>query len=301
MLTRRKLLMGAAIAPAFSMIAKPVLSEITLGSARVTTLSDGNLTLPKSMFFDALPQDELAVVLQDFDLAGAQLMPECNLALYQDDAHKVLFDVGSGPDFMPDAGKLQASLDALGLSNADITHVVFTHCHPDHLWGLFDDFDEPMFSQATYMMGRVEWDYWWDPETVNTIDEGRTVFAVGAKRRLEALEDQITLFEDGAEILPGIAAFMTPGHTPGHMSFELRQGSQSAMILGDAIGNHHISFRKPSWFSPSDQDQERAVRSRQLLFDRLVNEQMQVVGFHLPNGGLGHAQKHQDGYKFVQA
>ncbi|HAG26537.1 MAG TPA: hypothetical protein DCK86_06875 [Rhodobacter sp.] len=158
-----------------------------------------------------------------------------------------------------------------------------------------------MFSQATYMMGRVEWDYWWDPETVNTIDEGRTVFAVGAKRRLEALEDQITLFEDGAEILPGIAAFMTPGHTPGHMSFELRQGSQSAMILGDAIGNHHISFRKPSWFSPSDQDQERAVRSRQLLFDRLVNEQMQVVGFHLPNGGLGHAQKHQDGYKFVQA
>ena len=62
MLTRRKLLMGAALAPAFSMIAKPVLSEITLGSARVTTLSDGNLTLPKSMFFDALPQDELAVV-----------------------------------------------------------------------------------------------------------------------------------------------------------------------------------------------------------------------------------------------
>ncbi|WP_254684965.1 hypothetical protein [Tateyamaria omphalii] len=29
----------------------------------------------------------------------------------------------------------------------DITHVVFTHVHPDHIRGLFNDFDEPLFCQ----------------------------------------------------------------------------------------------------------------------------------------------------------
>lgn len=298
-LTRRSLLQHAGALSLVAGIPQMARSELSLGAATLTTVSDGSLILPGSFIFQTMPQNDLTPILAEFGLSNEQLTPECNLALYRDGTRTVLFDVGSGPDFMPSAGAIVDSLNAIGLTPEDITHVVFTHAHPDHIWGLLDDFDEPLFYEATYMMGRVEWNYWWNPETVNTIGEARAAFAVGARRRMEAIEDIVELFDDGEEILPGIAALSTPGHTPGHMAFELRQGSETAVIVGDAIGNHHVAFRKPGWESGADQDAATAVKTRSMLFDRLTSEDMVVVGFHLPGGGMGRAEVDGDAYRFV--
>jgi len=297
--SRRSFLKGAAAVPIASALPQMTHANVPLGSATLTTVSDGSLMLPGSFIFEPMPKDELAPILTEYGISDDRLTPECNLALYRDGTNAVLFDVGSGPDFMPTAGSIIDSLDAVGLAPEDVTHVVFTHAHPDHIWGLLDDFDEPLFYEAAYMMGRAEWDYWWDPDTVNTIGEARAAFAVGAKRRMEVIEDSVQLFDDGQEILPGIAAVASPGHTPGHMSFELRNGSDSALVIGDAIGNHHVAFRKPEWISGSDQDGEMAAATRTMLFDRITSEQMQIVGFHLPQGGFGRVDKSSEGYVFV--
>ncbi|WP_299706707.1 MBL fold metallo-hydrolase [uncultured Tateyamaria sp.] len=297
--SRRSFLQTAAAVPLAGIAPRLARADVSLGAATLTTISDGSLTLPGSFIFDPMPKDELAPILTDYGISDERLTPECNLALYRDGTNTVLFDVGSGPDFMPTAGTILDSLDAAGLTPEDITHVVFTHAHPDHIWGLLDEFDEPLFYDATYMMGRAEWDYWWDPETVNTIGDARAAFAVGAKRRMEVIEGSVQLFADGEEILPGIAAVSTPGHTPGHMSFELRNGSDSALVIGDAIGNHHVAFRKPEWISGSDQDGTVAAATREVLFDRITSEQMQIVGFHLPQGGMGRVDKDGEGYVFV--
>lgn len=298
-LSRRKLIASSAAASVASLLPKATLAEMSIGSATLTTVSDGNLTLPANFIFEPMPKEDLAPILEEFAIAGGQLTPECNLALYRDGTNTVLFDVGSGPDFMPTAGTIVSSLDMLGIAPEDITHVIFTHAHPDHIWGLLDEFDEPVFYEATYMMGRTEWDYWWDPDTVNEIGEARASFAVGAKRRMTAIEESVELFDDGEELLPGIAAYETPGHTPGHMAFEIRQANSSAMVIGDAIGNHHVGFRKPAWHSGSDQDPAKAAKTRTMLFDRLVSEDIAVVGFHLPEGGMGRAVKDGDGYRFI--
>lgn len=299
--TRRTFVQGAAAAPLVTSIPSLAKAELSFGSGTLTTVSDGNLVLPGELVFAPMPKDELAPILTEFDLSSERLTPECNLALYRDGTNTVLFDVGSGPDFAPTAGTIIDSLDTLGLAPEDVTHVAFTHAHPDHIWGLLDEFDDPLFYEATYMMGRAEWDYWWNPETVNSIGEARAAFAVGAKRRMEAIEDAVTLFDDGEEILPGIAALSSPGHTPGHMAFEVRQGSEAALIVGDAIGNHHVAFRKPSWESGSDQDAATAIESRKMLFDRLTSEKMSIIGFHLPGGGLGYVEPDGDGFRFVGA
>ncbi|MEO9824891.1 MAG: MBL fold metallo-hydrolase [Paracoccaceae bacterium] len=299
MINRRHFLAGSAAVPLISALPQMAISEMTIGSSTLSTVSDGNLVLPGTFVFDEQQRTKAAPILAKLGLSTDQLSPECNLALFRDGTNTVLFDVGSGPDFMPSAGALVDSLDALDLTPEDITHVVFTHAHPDHIWGLLDDFDDPLFTEATYMMGRAEWDYWWNPETVDTIGEARAIFAVGAKRRMEAIEDEVELFDDNQEILPGILAVSTPGHTPGHMSFEVRSGSEAALILGDAIGNHHVAFARPDWHSGADQDAEMGVATRKMLFDRIVADDLHVIGFHLPDGGLGRVEAAETGFQFV--
>lgn len=299
-INRRHFVLGAAALPVLGAMSNKSIADMNLGAGKLTTVSDGNLVLPADFMFEHMPKDDLSTILAEFNLGSKTLTPECNLALYQDGDRNILFDVGSGSDFMPSAGTVTQSLNALGLSPEEITHVVFTHAHPDHIWGLLDEFDDPLFSEASYFMGKAEWEYWWNPNTVNEIGDSRTIFAVGAKRRLEAIENAVVLFSDGDEILPGITAVSTPGHTPGHMSFEIKNNSTSAMILGDAIGNHHVAFRKPEWPSGSDQDAETAIKSRQMLFDRITAENMKIVGFHLPDGGIGRVEKQQNGFDFVQ-
>lgn len=297
MLNRRSMLLSGGAALAAGGLSTQ-LSALQLGQATLTTVSDGSLVLPGEFIFGPMPQDELGGVLSKAGVSATRLEPECNLALYQDGTNTVLFDVGSGQDFAPTAGTILDSLDAVGLTPGDITHVLFTHAHPDHLWGLLDDFDEPLFYDATYMMGRAEWDYWWNPETVNTIGTARATFAVGAKRRMEVIEDQVVLFDDGDEVLPGIAALATPGHTPGHMGFEVRSGSQAALIVGDSISNDHVALLRPKWRSGSDQDTDTAIVSRMMLLDRLTHEDLSVVGFHISNGGMGRITASGDEFTF---
>lgn len=302
MLTRRHFLAaGAALAtsPVFFQRAWAG-SKLTLGAIEIDTLSDGNLVLPGDFILGGMPQEEMKAIVARYGLPTDQLTPPCNVTLLRDGANTVLFDVGAGPDFQPSAGKLSEAMETLGLAADDVTHVVFTHAHPDHLWGLLDEFDEPVFANAAFLIGQGEFDYWTDPDTVTAIGEARTSFAVGAARRLEAIADRLTFIADGQEILPGVAARLTPGHTPGHMAFEIRAGSDSVMVVGDAIGNHHIGFERPDWASGADQDPGTAATSRLALLDRIAAEKMRLIGFHLPGGGIGRAEKAETGYRFVE-
>ncbi|APX89093.1 MBL fold metallo-hydrolase [Brevirhabdus pacifica] len=305
-ITRRTLL-GTGSAGLLTAGLGPILPTRAWANARLEadgrsldTLSDGNLVLPMG-FLTAEGVDAAALrpILEKHGVTGDSYTPDCNVTLLRDGDRVVLFDVGSGPDFMPSAGKLTEALDAVDLTPDDVTHVVFTHAHPDHLWGLLDEFDDPIFPEASYMIGRSEWDYWIDPETVDTIGEARASFAVGAQRRLEAVEDRIEFFDDGAEILPGVAARATFGHTPGHMAFEVALGGESAMIVGDAIGNHHIAFERPEIASGADQDAEKGIATRVALLDQIAAAKMPMIGFHLPTPGIGRAEKTDDGYRFV--
>ena len=274
-------------------------AQVALRDIKIDVVSDGSLTLPGSFIFDPMPKDELLPILKHYGQSAEVLTPPCNVTLLRQGDRTILFDVGAGPDFSPNSGILLDSLDALGVAPDDVTDIIFTHAHPDHLWGLLDDFDDPLFPAASYMIGKTEWEYWMNPNTINEVGESRASFAVGAQRRLSMIEDQITLFGDGEEIMPGIAARATVGHTPGHMALEVRNGAEAVMILGDSIGNDHIAFAKPGWASGSDQDPETAAATRTVLMDQLSHEKTRVIGYHLTGNGIGYVDKVSDGYAFV--
>ena len=92
---------------------------------------------------------------------------------------------------------------------------------------------------------------------------------------------------------------MTPGHTPGHMSFEIANGSQSALIVGDALNNHHVAFKRPDWLSGLDQNPEEAAQTRLKLLNRISNEDILIIGFHLPKGGIGRVAQSGTEYSFL--
>ena len=300
-LTRRQTLRSGAAAGLA--LALPPLAwaqtTLELGGVTLDTLSDGNLVLPKSFSLGETPPEGADEILAKYGITGDTLEPDCNVTLLRSGDRVILFDAGAGQEFMPSAGKLNEAFDVLGIDPADITDVVFTHAHPDHLWGVLDDFGDLMFPDAAYHIGRTEWDYWTDPNTVSTIDQGRVTFAVGAKNRLTLLADRMTFFEDDQEILPGVLSRLTAGHTPGHMAFEVQMCGENLMIVGDSIVNHHVAFERPAWFSGSDQDQALGAQTRVALLDQLSQAQMRLIGFHLPDGGLGRAERRGDGFFFV--
>lgn len=301
-LSRREALslLGATAAlPFLPAFATRAVADIALGAKTITTVSDGHLVLPLDFVFPDAPQDELVSLLEAAGLGTDALQPDCNVTVLKDGDRVVLFDVGSGPNFMPTAGEILDNIEAAGITPEDVTDVVFTHAHPDHIWGLMDDFDEFVFPEANYYINQAEWDYWRAEDTLDKMPEARKSFVVGARNRLEALEDVIRFFNWGDEVLPGIEAVDTRGHTPGHTSFAIHDGSDSVMVIGDAATSAIVSFAHPEWPSGSDQDTEQGIVTRTSLLDRLTLEQSRLVGFHLPGGGIGRVEKDGTAYRFV--
>ncbi|MCP1200807.1 MBL fold metallo-hydrolase [Notoacmeibacter sp. MSK16QG-6] len=270
-----------------------------VGDGELLMLSDGNLTLPLSFVLPGRPEAEIATALM-VEEAPEALTPDCNVTLLRRGDKLILFDVGSGPNFMPSAGELPNALEEAGIDPQDVTDVVFTHAHPDHFWGLTDDFGDLLFPDAAYHMSEAEWAYWSAEDTLEKTPEARKTFVVGAQNRMPLIEEQISLFQPGAEIVAGIEAMDTSGHTPGHISFVVHGGDRPVLIGGDALTHPIISFAHPEWESGSDTDPQKGIATRKMLLDRLVSDDIALIGFHLPHPGFGHAENAGDGaYVFV--
>ncbi|WP_373505701.1 MBL fold metallo-hydrolase [Aestuariivirga sp.] len=299
-LSRRKFLTLAGVSLTMPWTSRWALAApLDIGGAEVTVVSDGQLNLPLSFVLPDIPEPEIKTLFDANGMAMEAFAPDCNVTLLRKDGRLAIFDAGSGSNFMPTAGKLLDGLSAASIDPAEVTDVIFTHGHPDHLWGVLDDLDELVFPNASYRMGKAEWDFWRDPGTVEAMPEERKSFAVGAQTRLAAIEEKIVLFGAGEEVFSGVEAVDTAGHTPGHMSFMVHGSSDKVFIVGDAISHAVISFQKPDWHSGSDQDAPRGAKTRTALLDRLATEKPRIIGYHLPHPGIGRVERKDAAFAFV--
>jgi glyoxylase-like metal-dependent hydrolase (beta-lactamase superfamily II) len=294
---------GLALLPSSTFSIASTQSPVTsmpFGDGEFYSLSDGQLHLPISMVLpETLTAEERSQFIGRPSIGKEQYTPDCNVVLWKTSDRVILFDSGAGSQFPVGGGDLATSLEQAGIDPYDVTDVVFTHAHPDHLWGVLDDFDDLAFPDAQFHIAQKEWDFWLDSNTMDRIDDARKSFVVGAQNRLPLLSEQINLFNGGEEIVPGIEAVATHGHTPGHMSFMLHSGSDSLLVVGDAIANAVLSFEQPAWPWFSDQDQALGASTRLALLDRLSLDKSVLVGYHLPAPGIGHVERDGQAYRFV--
>jgi glyoxylase-like metal-dependent hydrolase (beta-lactamase superfamily II) len=275
------------------------IGRLGAGDGELVTVSDGHLQLPMGFAFPEVPKNELHQLLSANSLPLDTVRSDCNVTILERGDRVIIFDAGSGPNFMPTAGMLVDNLAEAGVDPADVTDVIFTHAHPDHLWGVTDDFDELVFPNADYRMSQAEWDFWSSPETLAAMPEERKSFVVGAQNRFAAIEERISFFKPGDEVAAGVEAVDTPGHTPGHVSFMVHGGGEPVLIAGDAITNAVVSFGKPDWPTGSDQDPALGATTRAMLLDRMASDKARIIGYHFPHPGAGMVERQHGAYRFV--
>ena len=311
-MNRRKLLRAASLAPLLTLPALPVAAltgtdgrpnpshfRFGLGRARLTVVSDGSLQLPVAGLSANTSEEDILAFLTSHHLPTEQNYSHTNHIVIEIDDAIILVDIGSGNRFLPTAGKLMENLTLAGIDPASITHVAFTHAHPDHIWGLRDDFDEPVLFDAEHIIGAAEHDYWLQDGLVNSVAESMQQFVVGAVNSLTADGLEWTLADDGDEVAPGLRMIATPGHTPGHMSLMLEADGQQLMILGDAMTHAYVSVERPDWHGGFDADGPQAAATRNRLLDMAATDGIAVLGYHFPFPGVGHIMRASDGYRFI--
>jgi glyoxylase-like metal-dependent hydrolase (beta-lactamase superfamily II) len=289
---------------ATSLISAPALAapphHLKLEGFDIIVLSDGHLTVPTRFLARNASEAEIASTI---GVNAAAIAPPCNVTLVRTATDSILVDVGAGPHYMPGAGKLAENMVAAGIDRHSISKIVLTHAHPDHLWGLLDDFDDmPMFPNASYLISSAELKFWLARDAMSRLPEDRQNFAAGAKRNLEAIKDKLVTIEPGRDIATGMRALDTSGHTAGHICVELSTGPESLVVLGDALTHPIISFAHPEWIPAADHhDPQRAATVRKNLLDQLATDRQRVIGFHLPFPGVGFVERSGSSYRFLPA
>jgi glyoxylase-like metal-dependent hydrolase (beta-lactamase superfamily II) len=267
------------------------------GDFEVSVVSDGHLTLPSNIFAGDAPPEERKALLDAAGLGGENIMPAANPVVIRTGSDLILFDTGSGTSFQPTAGKLIENLTAAGIDPGSITKVVFTHGHPDHMWGTVAEAGLK-FPNATYYSGAAEWDFWNNPDIFNQMPPEMHDFVKGAQRNYVAVKDRVTMLKPGDEIVTGISALDTAGHTPGHMSFEVA-GGEGLIIVADVLPLPAVYFPHPEWKFGFDASHDMAIAARQKLLDRAATDKMKMIGFHWPYPGVGFAERKDTAYQYV--
>ncbi len=302
-LTRRETLLGlGAIAiSAFAPARARAVTIARLGAREIISFSDGIVSVPAGLVARDRAAEELAATLRAGGFpADVNRMP-LNVTAIRDGDSLMFMDCGAGARFLEGSGKLAAALEEAGIDRAKVNRVLFTHAHADHLWGAMDEFDEPLFPNARWAIPLAERDFWMDKNVLQKLPEAFHMMAAGAQRVIGQLGDRLETFRPGEEVAPGVSALDTGGHTPGHVSFELRSGSESLIVLGDALTHPLVSFAHPGWMPASDQEGERAVATRRKLLDRLASEKLRVIGYHLPGAGAGQVERKDSAFRFIPA
>jgi glyoxylase-like metal-dependent hydrolase (beta-lactamase superfamily II) len=162
--------------------------------------------------------------------------------------------------------------------------MVLTHAHADHCWGTMSDEGIPNFPNATLYMTQEELDFWTSDPPSERLEQS----LAGVHRHILPLRERIRFIRNGEEFLPGVQAWLTPGHTPGHAAFLFTGGW---CLTGDVAFHDPLSYHFPEAQSVFDTDRITGVTTRRRVLDRLANERLFVIGYHQPWPGLGRVER----------
>jgi glyoxylase-like metal-dependent hydrolase (beta-lactamase superfamily II) len=274
--------------------------RFTMGSFEITVILDGARPGdgPHPTFGANQPAADVEALMEENFLPPKRMVNQFNPVLVNTGSQLVLFDTGMGQAGREAGmGQLTRRMADSGYSPADVTHVVITHMHGDHINGLMEG-DQPAFVGASYVAGQGEWDFWTSADRAGTPAANN---AEAVRTKVVPLEEKITFIGDNAEVAPGITAMAATGHTPGHMVFMLESEGRNLLLTADTANHFVASLQRPDWEVAFDMDKAQAAETRKRIFGMLAADKMPFIGYHMPHPSVGFVETKDTGFRFVPA
>jgi glyoxylase-like metal-dependent hydrolase (beta-lactamase superfamily II) len=267
-----------------------------LGDVTVTAINDGALPLPVEL---TVPEE---VWRQKIDADAEGKIPvDSHVLLVQTGGATILIDAGldePGSDWdrrflgrWPGSVRtpgVVAGLASAGIKPEDVTHVLVTHVHFDHVVGLGAEADGllvPRYPNAHVLLGRADWEN--VPEEHLGPDQRARIDAVAQAGLLDLIDGE-------CEVVPGVTMIPAPGESAGHSMIRISSHRETLYAVGDLF-HFAAEVEHPDWMVPwAEPNQMRGSRRR--LFDDAVATDAVVVFSHenfppwgriVPNEGAG--------------
>ncbi len=272
-----------------------------LGAFEIYPVSDGRFRLdggamfgvvPKALWEKCCPADELNRIPLSLTALliranGKNILVDTGLGPKEDEKFQRMFAVERTPTILE-------SLKRLGLGPDDIHLVINTHLHFDHAGGNTirekDGSIKPAFPKARYLIQQGEFE---DAACAN--ERTRASYREDNFTPIAHMKQWEFLHGD-TELVPGVTAVVTAGHTCRHQSVKIESEGQIAFFLGDLIPT--VSHLPLPYIMGYDLFPIQTLETKRWVLDRAFEEQWLLLFEHDPVVRAGYVRREQDG-KYV--
>lgn len=271
-----------------------------VGAIDVIAINDGVVRRPLGAeFVTNAPLEQVQALLAGQGLPTAYVDVPYTPFLVVSGDRRFLFDTGFADNGPPTTGRLRANMEAAGYKFDDVTDVVISHYHGDHINGLLAKDGSLSFPKAKVHVPALEHAFWLDESRMNAAPPAARGGFANARKVLGAIPaQQLVQFQAGAEIAPGITASAAYGHTPGMCIFNVASQGQAFNYVADVTNVPSLFARNPEWAVVFDMDPNMARVTRRRVFDAMVKDRALTGGFHFPFPAFGTMEATGTGYAF---
>jgi glyoxylase-like metal-dependent hydrolase (beta-lactamase superfamily II) len=258
---------------------------MNLGDFEMHLLTDGTFKLDGGAMFGIVPKS-LWTRERPADERNRMLL-SCNCPLIRTGKHNILIDCGLGRKWnekqrdiyaIDERPRLIEELAGIGLKPSDITILLHTHLHLDHAgWNTQLNARgeaEPVFINARHVVERRELDVARKP---NEIQRGTYL-----SNNITPIDNDSgwDTFDDIREIIPGVTAFRTGGHTFGHLGVRIESRGQKALFIGEMMPT--TAHRHLPWIMSYDLYPLETLEMKRALFKECLGNNTLVLLNHDP-------------------
>lgn len=279
--------------------------EFNIGAIKCTILEDLVYNYAPKDFFSNVEKLQAYKALEGYSFRKDKIPSPFNLMLIESENRKILIDTGIGYSDEPYLignnefvwkGKMLQLLQEINIKSDEITDVVITHFHPDHLGGIFSQQGILNFPNAIFHLPLKEYEYWVSEEAINQ----PSYFHLFIEKNIKPLHLNSISFIDNDyhEIYPELISVNIPGHTKGQIGLIVGKDNDKVLFIADAF-LHPLHIENINWQTKYDQDHKIAKESRLKLLDLAYSNDLRINAFHFDFPGMGKIEKHKGGWKWI--